>query len=212
MIARRLPLVVLAALALAACGKGMHYPVTPNEAHKRLVKHELPLVMFGGNAAETKLVSASNDKVVWAVTDDEDNELLRLAANIAPESDGSRITTEVIAPMGLYHDRIAKGLAEKTSITDVYRAVADEQVASSMADRKFNYDAINPALMKAAFDIVPEMRREAMDQASEAQRMRKRAAEQAEDVSARYREKAGAPDPTYGRPMDEQQKAYGEEY
>ena len=212
MSARLWPLVAIAALGVAGCSKGVHYPDSPNEVHKKLVKHELPLVMFGSNAADTKLVAASNSSVVWAVTDYMDNELIRLAAKIEPEADGSRVTTEVLPPAGPNHDKIAKGLAEKKAISDVYRAVADEQVASSMADRKFDYDAINPAIMKAAFEIIPEMRREALDEASAAQRLSRRAAASYEDSSARYREKNGQPDPTYGRPMDEHNPEYNDDY
>ena len=212
MIARGFPLVAIAALAVAGCSKGVHYPATPAEVHKKLVKHELPLVMFGSNASGTRLVAASNSSVVWAVTDHMDNELIRLAANIEPEADGSRVTTEVLPPAGVNHDKMAKGLKEKQAITDVYRAVANEQVASSMNDRAFDYDAISPAIMKAAFEIVPELRREALEEASSAQRLQRRAAASYEDSSARYRERTGQPDPTYGKPMDDQHGSYDEDY
>lgn len=210
MMARKLGLLALATVALAGCSKGTHYPVTPAQAHQMLVKRDLPLMMFGAEATGTRLVAASNSQVVWAVTDANDTEMLRLAANIAPEADGSRISTEVLPPAGRRHDKVEQGLAENEAIADLYRAVGEEQVASTMADRKFRYDAINSAMIKAAFATLPKLQQQAMEQASEAQRARREAETNArsgyasgDDWNARRRERAGEPDPTFGKPMDD---------
>lgn len=219
MIARAAPFVALAALAVVGCSKGTHYPVTPAQAHRMLAKRELPLVVFGSDAAGTRLVAASDSHVVWAVTDTNDVEMLRLAANIAPEADGSRISTEVLPPAGRHHDAVEKGLADKSAIADLYRAAGEEQVAAAIAERKFRFDAINPAMIKATMAILPQMQQQAMEQASQAQQLRREARAMdatppygsSDDWSARRREKAGLPDPTYGKPMDDQHATYGED-
>jgi hypothetical protein len=188
----------VAPLALAGCAKGNHYAVRPADACAQLAASELPLMVFGSMASATEAVRHGNDTVIWRVFNDADDEMIRLAAHVAPDGEGSRIWTEVLPPAGAYHRRVEQGMDKVPSVVAFYRTVAEEQVASAMTGRDFNMAAITPAMMGATLAISRQIQQDAMHAASDAQARRPEPAPDSED----YAPADEGPDTSYGEPMD----------
>lgn len=197
-------LALVAALLLSACGKGAYYPVPPTEARNALVASEIPVMLFGSRAGGTEAVIRHGDTVVWRVLDMDDNELLRLSAQVQPDGEGSRIVTDVLPPEGPNKARAEKGIAANPQVAELYRTIASEQVNAVLNHRDFNMASITPAMMGATLATMPQIQQQAMKAASEAQKQDRANIQRAYDDDAHGWSAAGdsGSDTKYGEPMD----------
>ncbi|MDF8332055.1 hypothetical protein [Novosphingobium cyanobacteriorum] len=197
-------LALVAALLLSACGKGTYYPVPPSEARSALLASEIPVMLFGSQAGGTEAVIRRGDTVVWRVLDMDDNELLRLSAQVQPDGEGSRIVTDVLPPEGPNKARAEKGIAANPQIAGLYRTIANEQVNAVLNQRDFNMASITPAMMSAALVTMPQIQQQAMKAASEAQKQDRANIQRAYEADAHGWGSGGesGPDTKYGEPMD----------
>lgn len=193
-------------VVLAGCAKGNYYAVRPGEARQRLADSEIPVMVFGSSATAAEAVQRGSGTIVWRVLNEDDDEMMRLAAHVSADGDGSRIWTEVLPPEGAFHARVAKGMGKVPAVVAFYEKVAEEQVASVMAGRDFSMAAVTPAMMGATFAITQQIQQDAMHAASEAQKAQRRNIAQAydDDAHGSYSSTSGADGypAKYGEPMD----------
>ena len=149
--ARRVALIVGAAIAVAACKQqGEVYDRPPAEIRDLLRTVEVPLYMFG-NSTDTQVAVDSSDpaKVVWKISAD-DSPLMAFTATLVPN--GETKTWVVVgikgAETGKYKGMRAQ-LSKEKEVRNLYLVSMTEAVDSTLDGRAYDITATYSALMTA---------------------------------------------------------------
>lgn len=176
---------VPALLAGAGCSQfGAYYPVPSSVARDRLLASEAPLMPFGQMATDSVTLQKGDDTIVWAILDDDDHELIRIVAKIAPGAESTRVWSDVAPPQGTRHDAVARGLTENVSSAGLYRAVAAEQVDSALNQRRFDLTRTYGPMMAATLANLPRLSKTFSDDAAASRKQNRDAMQRAYDDEA----------------------------
>jgi hypothetical protein len=148
-----------------------------------------------------------DDTIIWVILDENDREMIRIVAKIAPGAQSTRIWADIAPPDGALHDAVAKGLAANVSISALYRAVAAEQVDSAMDQRRFDLTRTYGPMMAATLANLPRMSKAFDDDAAAIAKNDRDTLQKAYDDEAHGRwpttNDASADNRKFGEPMDD---------
>ena len=149
---RRIILIAVAALALAACDKGQGevYQRPPAEVRDLLRTVEVPLYMFGSSADTQSTLDASNPAtIVWKITAD-DSPLMKFTATLLPEGDtGTRVAVAVDGALAGKYGDVQARLEKAKEIRTLYLVSMTEAVDSTLDGRAYDITRTYPALIAA---------------------------------------------------------------
>ena len=162
--------------ALTGCGQGEVYSLSPDAARSALVGTTIPDIAFG-KSAHSGPGQATADGVTWSVVlgSDEDgalpgggdgDEVMKLAAKLAPASGGVEISVDIDPPSGGDPKRLAEAVAQRPAMFGYFRTVAREQVDAVLTHRAFNFGAVSGDLALAVFSSLPDIRKQLDDAAA----------------------------------------------
>lgn len=207
---------LIAALALAGCGllgdSGTTYPVAVKDARAKLLLTEPPMFLFGNEAANARVSRDADGTVKWLLVDKLGTGLLTLVAKTEEvDAANTRIVVSLEPPPGGLHDRVAKGLAENSSIVSFYKAAMEEQIAAEFQNREFDMAAVQDEMMAAAFSNIGNIAADMDKAAAESNASDSRHMEEAYRREAQgdpYESYAESNEPAYGEPMDTTASTY----
>ena len=197
-----------ALVAVAGCSQlGTSYPLPSSEVLSRLRASEVPLMPFGGSAADSMTLQKGANSVVWVILDENDHELLRLVAQIAPGDQSTRVWTDVAPPEGIRHEAVAKGIAANPSIAAFYRAIAAEQVDSALSQRRFDLTRTYGPMMAATLANLPRLGKTFGNDAAASDKASRDTMQRAYDDEAKGQwpttQDGGGDNRKYGEPTDD---------
>ena len=127
---------------------GEVFDVPMAEAHRILEKAGLPPMVLGGPHGSAVL---ANDpaKIVWIVKDN-GNEAMRFVADLEPAGErATRVRVNVIAPTSGAFGNVAARLASSRTIWAMYVMAMEEQVASALDHREYQFYTLYPVMVAA---------------------------------------------------------------
>jgi len=197
-----------ALVAVTGCSQlGTSYPLPSSEVLSRLRASEVPLMPFGGSASDSMTLQKGDNSVVWIILDENDHELLRLVAQIAPGDKSTRVWTDVAPPEGIRHEAVAKGIAANPSIAAFYRAIAAEQVDSALGQRHFDLTRTYGPMMAATLANLPRLGKTLGNDAASSEKTSRDTMQRAYDDEAHGQwpttQDAGGDNRKYGDPTDD---------
>lgn len=193
------PVLIAASCAfVTACGQGTYYAEKPDHVRAELREASFPTFFFGDQAVDSSATVNGEGTVIWNITGQNDDQLIRLSAKVAPDGKGARVTVDVLPPAGRNRARVEKGLAENGSIARLYRTIAAEHVDSTLNHRDFNIGTVTPAMMAATFATMPKISKQMSDAGDE---FRRQDAERARHAPAGEANPGGSGG-KFGDPMD----------
>lgn len=151
-VAWRLALIVVAAIAVAACGKdqGEVYQRPPSEVRDLLRTVEVPLYMFGSSADTDAVVDSSDPStIVWKITADE-RMVMKFVATLQPEAgDKTRVILDVEGAREGKFGNVQARLETMKEIRTFYLVSMTEEADSTLDGRAYDITRTYPALITA---------------------------------------------------------------
>jgi hypothetical protein len=167
----------LALLAgLTGCGQGKVYSLSPEAARAALVGTTIPDIAFG-KSAHSGPGTATAEGVVWTVllgpgddggppSDGDGDEVMKLAAKLAPASGGVEVSVDIDPPSGADPKLLAKAMSERPAMFGYFRTVAREQADAVLTHRAFSFGAVSGDLAVAVVSSLPDIRKQLDDAAA----------------------------------------------
>lgn len=164
--------IVFALLFVSACGdRGKVYSRSLDDVHSTLAGvNELPPV-FGSDGPDVGVDSTDPAAVSWVLRKN-GTEVMRFVARLESEGQAStRVKLELAGATDGPFGNVEQKLKDHKEIRDLYLVAMDEQISSTLENRKFDASRIMAATMRAAAANVGTIANQ-MDAAGEAARRR----------------------------------------
>jgi hypothetical protein len=118
--------------------RGQVFDRTAAEVRSSLAGLDLPPLVFGDEPKKVKVLTPSPNTMVWSISENEDEEMMRYVVTLAAE--GARATRVVVDVTGPTKGRlgdVAARLARNRAIRNMYVIAMKEQVAAALEQRSF---------------------------------------------------------------------------
>lgn len=178
---RKLQLVLFTCIFIDGCAQesGHVYNQPLNDIHRTLEKTAVPYV-FSAAALDFDVVASDPSKVTW-ILKRQGSEFIYLDANLSIVDE--RSTRIVVHVRGATVGE-SGNLASTTGLRHMYTVAMEEQIASTIEHRPFDWTHINPAIIAVSVANQSEMREQLERGAAESEKKKQ------ENISKAYTEEA----------------------
>ena len=144
-------------LLIAAPVRDPVYTIAPDQMRATLAETEVPLFVLGNSAKRSTTSQQGDNRVVWTVIDNDDRQWMHIVATTTPADQGIGLHLEIAPPDGPRHDEMARTIADKPAIANLYRTAMAEQIDAALNHRKFAMSHLYGAMAATITDIVPAL-------------------------------------------------------
>ena len=150
--------VAAAAVVWAQAPDAPAYAVPLSEARLRLHAIPLPEGIYGSQPTASPAMAMADGTLVWKLRIGPDEVLRYTATLTALDAENTSIALALTAPPdGKLAAKTRQGLADHPEIGNFYLKAMEEQIASTLEQRPYRYEAIMPAMGAAMIGSMAEM-------------------------------------------------------
>lgn len=141
---------------------GRVYEKPIGDIHVLLKDADLPPFVFGSDNPEFDLDASETSKVVWIVKN-QDREMLRMVADLAPvDATSTRVRVTAVGATEGPFGNVADRLAKNPTLTQMYVVAMEEKVAAVLEARPFDMSKVYGAIGAAGAANVHNIHKSAL--------------------------------------------------
>ena len=133
---------------------GATFSLSIGETRRALAKVDLPGAVFGAQRVDLVAEPPETGKLIWTVRR-QGAEMLRYTAALRVVNDRStQVTVSVAGPSAGANQAMGRRLDQFPAIRHLYITAMEEEIASTLEKRLFNYSILYPAIAAASASYV----------------------------------------------------------